>query len=55
MDGDAVVARVYGSDDFRESVGAFLERRKPRFRGAVDRSRAVAGPNPTYMLFSRYY
>ena len=33
VDGDDLVAQVYGSADFREGVEAFIARRKPRFRG----------------------
>jgi enoyl-CoA hydratase/carnithine racemase len=31
--GDDLVARCYGSDDFREGVQSFLARRRPRFTG----------------------
>jgi enoyl-CoA hydratase/carnithine racemase len=33
VDFDDVVARVYGSADFAEGVQAYLEKRKPRWRG----------------------
>jgi enoyl-CoA hydratase len=33
LKGDDLIAQVYGSEDFREGVEAFMERRKPRFRG----------------------
>jgi enoyl-CoA hydratase/carnithine racemase len=32
-DGDDIVRRVYGSDDFKEGVRAFVEKRPPRWTG----------------------
>ncbi len=32
-DGDDIVRRVYGSDDFKEGVKAFVEKRPPRWTG----------------------
>ncbi|MFV0303152.1 MAG: enoyl-CoA hydratase, partial [Paracoccus sp. (in: a-proteobacteria)] len=32
-DDQDIIARVYGSQDFREGVGAFLAKRKPRWAG----------------------
>lgn len=33
IDFDDVVARIYGSADFAEGVRAYLEKRKPQWRG----------------------
>ena len=33
IDFDDVVARIYGSSDFAEGVRAYLEKRKPNWRG----------------------
>jgi len=32
-DGDDIVRKVYGSDDFKEGVKAFVEKRPPRWTG----------------------
>jgi enoyl-CoA hydratase/carnithine racemase len=32
-DGDDIVRKVYGSDDFKEGVRAFVEKRPPRWTG----------------------
>jgi enoyl-CoA hydratase/carnithine racemase len=32
-DGDDIVRRIYGSDDFKEGVKAFVEKRSPRWTG----------------------
>jgi enoyl-CoA hydratase/carnithine racemase len=32
-DGDDIVAKVYGSDDFKEGVRAFVEKRSPKWTG----------------------
>jgi enoyl-CoA hydratase/carnithine racemase len=33
IDFDDVLARIYGSADFAEGVQAYLEKRKPQWRG----------------------
>ena len=40
-----IIERVYGSRDFREGVGAFLAKRRPRWRGGRHRA-AASSPSP---------